>query len=181
MTQLSKKYSIMLAATLGLATVALTGIATVSANSQTVSADQAQEIALQDAGLTVDQVDALKVSSDEDNDRPVYEIEFKHHGSEYDYTVSATDGHITEKDTDIDDGSGNVSSSSTKTEVTADEAKALALKDAGLTEAEVTKLKVKTDQDNNRPVFEIEFEKGQTDYDYTVDASSGQITEKDID
>ncbi|MGT2907055.1 PepSY domain-containing protein [Streptococcus dentiloxodontae] len=170
-------------AALALSASAIIGVSSASAATQTVTADQAKAIALQDAGVSESNTTALKVHSDSDNNSPVYEIEFKVNGSEYDYTVSAVDGAITEKDNDIDDsnsGNGNQANGAAKT-ISSNDAKAIALKDAGLSEANVTALKVHPDSDNDTPVYEIEFKNGKTEYDYTVNAVTGAITEKDID
>ncbi|MFC3932022.1 PepSY domain-containing protein [Streptococcus dentapri] len=184
-----KKQLLSLTAIVSLAAVGSVGVATVSAASN-ISAEQAKSIALSDAGFDANQVTALKVETDSDNDIPVYEVEFKSNHNEYDYTINATDGSITEKDNDIDDASSNSGNNGTNSNsgsntkqparLSSTDAKSIALSDAGLTESGVTALKVEADSDNDIPVYEIEFKQGNTEYDYTVNAVNGTIVEKDI-
>ena len=60
------------------------------------------------------------------------------------------------------------------------EAKALeiALKDAGLSESEVTSSNVHLDYDDGRTEYEVKFIKGDMEYEYNIDAVNGTITEK---
>ena len=60
-------------------------------------------------------------------------------------------------------------------------AKAIALKDAGITETDVTFMQVKTDIENGVSVFDVEFIAGDTEYDYEIDAATGEIRSKDRD
>ena len=61
------------------------------------------------------------------------------------------------------------------------EVKQIALKDAGLEESAVTFLKVRLDYDNGRAEYDVEFYSGTTEYDYEIDAVSGQILSVDRD
>lgn len=58
-------------------------------------------------------------------------------------------------------------------------AKATALADAGLTEADVTFTECKQDLHDGFQVYEIEFVSGNTEYNYTIDLSTGSILEKE--
>lgn len=58
-------------------------------------------------------------------------------------------------------------------------AKATALADAGLKEADVTFTKCKQDLHDGFQVYEIEFVSGNTEYDYTIDLFTGSIMEKE--
>lgn len=60
-------------------------------------------------------------------------------------------------------------------------AKAAALEHAGLTESEVTYVKVKMDYDDGRTVYDIEFYLGNAEYDYEIDAYTGDILSYDYD
>lgn len=65
--------------------------------------------------------------------------------------------------------------------VTEESAKAAALADAGLSADQVTFTEVKSEIDDGVSVFEISFVSGGTEYDYTVDAATGAILEKESD
>ena len=64
--------------------------------------EQAQEIALNHAGFTADQVTGLHGNFDWDDGVPEYEVGFFQNGWEYDYTIHADTGDILEYDKDND-------------------------------------------------------------------------------
>jgi uncharacterized membrane protein YkoI len=66
-------------------------------------------------------------------------------------------------------------------ELTEEQALAIALDHAGLTEEQVTYVKVEKDFDDGRWVYEIEFREGRTEYEYEVRASDGKIVDYDKD
>ena len=66
-------------------------------------------------------------------------------------------------------------------ELTEDQALAIALEHAGLTEEQVSYLNVHLDRDDSRWVYEIEFREGRTEYEYAVNASNGKIVDYDKD
>ena len=66
-------------------------------------------------------------------------------------------------------------------ELTEDQALAIALEHAGLTEEQLDFSNVHLDRDDGRWVYEIEFREGRTEYEYAVNASSGKIVDYDKD
>ena len=64
--------------------------------------EQAQEIALNHAGFTADQVTGLHGSFEVDDGVPEYEVDFFQNGWEYSYTIHADTGDIREYDMDND-------------------------------------------------------------------------------
>ncbi|MBR6554103.1 MAG: PepSY domain-containing protein [Clostridia bacterium] len=66
-------------------------------------------------------------------------------------------------------------------ELTEDQALAIALGHAGLTEEQVSYLNAHLDRDDGRWVYEIEFREGRTEYEYAVNASNGKIVDYDKD
>lgn len=65
--------------------------------------------------------------------------------------------------------------------ITKEEAKKIALKDAGATENEIRDFEIELDRDNDILKYEISFEKGNDDYDYDIDANTGKIINKEKD
>ena len=67
-------------------------------------------------------------------------------------------------------------------EITAEKAKEIALRHAGLQANEVKRLKVERDRDDGIVKYDVEFEKGRVEYDYEIHAATGKIlkTEKDL-
>ena len=66
----------------------------------TLTLAEAQEIALNHAGFTADQVTGLTGHYELDDGVPEYEVEFYLDGWEYDYTIHADTGEIREFDKD---------------------------------------------------------------------------------
>lgn len=60
-------------------------------------------------------------------------------------------------------------------------AKSIALNHAGIEESAVTFLGCKLDYDDGRAEYDVEFFKGNTEYDYEIDAESGTILSYDYD
>ena len=87
-----------------LAALLLTGC-TVFATKETaqITEEEAKSIALQDAGLTEEQVTGLQARLDRDDGRPVWEVEFRQDGFEYDYTIHAESGKVLESDKEFGD------------------------------------------------------------------------------
>lgn len=62
-----------------------------------------------------------------------------------------------------------------------EKAKQIALKDAGVKAKEASFVRAKLDKDDGRLVYDIEFFKGNVEFDYEIDAKTGKIREKDRD
>ena len=63
---------------------------------------QAMEIALEDAGLSMDDLDRYELELHTKRSELVYSIELKRGTEEYEYDLHATDGTILKRDTDFD-------------------------------------------------------------------------------
>ncbi len=75
----------------------------------------------------------------------------------------------------------NSGSTSTGTAVDEAKAKSIALSDAGVKEADTAYLKVKLDYDDGVKVYDVEFYAGGTEYDYEINAATGEIRSMDHD
>ena len=65
--------------------------------------------------------------------------------------------------------------------ITKDEAKNIALKDAGVKAADVYGFEIEFDREKRYTKYEIEFNVGKTEYSYDIDAANGTILEREID
>ena len=65
--------------------------------------------------------------------------------------------------------------------VTLEQAKQAALNRAGVRAEEVQFTKAHQDYDDGRKVFELEFWKGNTEYDVEIDAATGRVRDFDIE
>ena len=61
-----------------------------------------------------------------------------------------------------------------------EEAVAIALKDAGFTQDQVTGLRSEFGYDGMQPEYEVEFRQGGYEYDYEIHAETGAILSRDI-
>ena len=68
-----------------------------------ITKEDAIGIALKDAGLTKDQVKALRAEFDYDDGRPEYDVDFRQGNYEYDYEIHAETGRILSREKDRDD------------------------------------------------------------------------------
>lgn len=146
---------------------------------QAVTRESARSIALADAGLSAGEVTFTKSKLDREDGKWVYEIEFITGDAEYEYEIDAATGAILEKSVEGRKSSGGSTGSANYIGV--DQAKAIALKNAGLSAGEVTFTKAKLEKDDGVRKYEIEFRKGGTEYEYEIDAATGAILECDVD
>ena len=86
-----------------------------ASSSSYITRDSARDIAINAAGVSLDDIRALEVELDADDGRLVYEVEFKSGDSDYDYEIDAKSGEIIKNHVEIDDdyqaSSGNNASS----------------------------------------------------------------------
>ncbi len=153
--------------------------------SQEISVEEAKAAALEDAGLSEADVTFEKAALDYDDKIQVYDIEFYTSDSEYDYEINAIDKTVLEKNIEPFQTQANPAGSETNNSgsnyITVDSAKEIALNHANLNEADVRFVKAELENDDDKMEYEIEFYSGGTEYDYTIDAVSGNIIEHDID
>ena len=151
-----------------------------TASDATITLDEAKTIALSDAGLSASDVTFTKDRLDYDDGMAVYELEFYTSTTEYDYDVSATSGNIISRESEaFRTGSQSGTQTTTSgTDVTLDEAKAIALADAGVSSSEVTYKKAKLDYDDGIKVYDIEFYTSSREYEYEINASTGKIVSR---
>ena len=151
-----------------------------------IGKDAALSAALKAAGLTKDQVKNIEVKLDNDDGVMVYEVEFDRGYDEYDYDINAKTGAVVSYDNEISGkdvkstGSSNKNTSAAKENVIGKAAaKNAALKHAGLSESNVTGLKVVLDREDGASIYEVEFKSAGYEYDYGIDAVKGTILQSD--
>jgi len=134
------------------------------------SIEQAKKVVLKDTALSEGKVTFTKQKQDIENRKPIFEFQFFTQTKEYEYEIDATTLEILEKEIELRnkvvDGNKNI---------TQDEAKKIALKDANLSEKDVVIKKIELEVEKNYQAYEIEFYKGNKEYDYEIDVASGTI------
>lgn len=153
-----------------------------------ITEEKAQEIALNHAGKKAEDVRILRTKLDYDDGMAVYEVEFfAGENEEYDYEISAWTGEIVSRDYDAESywkkewAEKKNKPSTSEADVTAEEAKAAALKKAGLKESQVDYMEAHLDRDDGRLVYEGKFFSGELEYEFEVDASTGKVTDWDVE
>ncbi|MEY8322307.1 PepSY domain-containing protein [Lachnospiraceae bacterium 54-11] len=153
--------------------------------SQEVSPDGAKAAALKDAGLSESDVTFKKAELDYDHGTQIYDIEFYTSDTEYEYEIDASSGTVLEKNIEQfqiqTNPTNSAINSSDNNYIGVDRAKEIALNHAQLNESDVQFVKAKLENDDGGVEYEIEFYSGRTEYDYTIDAVSGNIIEYDVD
>lgn len=173
----------------------------VETNSQTKSDNQptklnslgsaeAKAIALKDADIAENEAMLVKTELDEDDGKLHYDVEFVSGDTKYEYEIDAVSGQILKRESKLlesgdkpsDDKNSNTSSVQlTESRISIEEAKNIALKDAGVSANEVRFTKTKLEQDDGILKYEIEFIKGDYEYEYEINAANGAVLEHDVD
>lgn len=143
--------------------------------------------------MSVSSSDLYFESIDFEMDKSVYEVEVYYQNRDYEYKIDAKDGKIIYTDFNTtnsitDDNSSNNSNNSsnngnnaTTASITVDEAKNIALTHANLTEDTVSLLRTEQEYDDVVLVYEIDFTHGYYEYDYKINANTGEIVSYDRD
>lgn len=147
-----------------------------STSTGAVDEAKAQEIALAHAGVNAADATITKSKLDYDDGRQVYELEWYANGAKYDYEVAVATGEIVNSGYEAKTLVGT-RNSATVSEATAKQT-ALA-RVSGATEKDIYEWKL--DYDDGRPEYEGKIIYGGTEYEFTIDAASGNITEWDAE
>ena len=157
-----------------------------SSGTASITAERAQQIALNHAGLSSSQVSFVRAHLDWEDGRRVYEVEFYNTSNytEYDYEIDASSGDILSYDHEAEyyqRPSTGTGSSGGSAAISTEQAQQIALSHAGLSSSQVSFIRSKLDWDDGRRVYEVEFynTSNYTEYDYEIDASSGDILSYD--
>ncbi len=152
-----------------------------------ISKDEALAIAYKDAGVKAEDVYVIKCELDKDDGKYKYDAEFKVGNTEYDYEINAVTGKIVDKDVETENrpsgGNNGEATDVSEAGITRDKAIATALSHAGLSANEVTELECEYEVERGKQLYEVSFKNGRTEYDYEIDANTGDIlkSEKEID
>lgn len=150
---------------------------TVTAPAQTVTGtvdeETAQKIALEHAGVKATDATITKSKLDYEGRRQVYEIEWYAGGKKYDYEIAVDTGEVLSSGYDEKTTGWSDSNSVTVSEA---DAKQTALgRVSGATEKDIYEWQF--DYDDGRPEYEGKIIYGGTEYEFTIDASSGAVVE----
>ena len=144
---------------------------------ENVSLEQAKSIALRHAGKEADEVRIIKESTDRDDGLVSYDIEFysTDDGNKFEYEISAYTGEVISFETDFNNRYSGSERGETRERITWDSARSLALSKAGVKESEVRGFELELDYDDGILVYEGSFNAGWTEYDFEINASTGDF------
>ena len=157
-----------------------------------IGKDKALEIAMAASGFSADEV-YTETDSDLDENPAHYDVEIKHNGTEYEYKIDAYTGEILGTKEEADDDTHRAETkeqnppieakliTESGSEISLDEAKKIALSYAGVKSEEAVFTKAKLDYDDGRAEYELEFIVGNTEYEYDIDASTGEVTGSSVE
>lgn len=147
-----------------------------STSTGAVDEAKAQEIALAHAGIKAADATITKSKLDYDDGRQVYEIEWYANGAKYDYEIAVATGEIVNSGYEAKTVVGT-GSSATVSEATAKQTALARVSGAAASDIYEWKL----DYDDGRPEYEGKIIYGGTEYEFTIDATSGTVTEWDAE
>ena len=156
--------------------------------SGSITEQDAKQIALDHAGISESETDRLRVKLDYDDGVQEYEVTFYVGNREYDYDIDAATGTIRSFDSEIEDDYNIASapsatpaaaSASSGAAITEAEAKQIALDHAGVSESETERMRVKLGRDDGVQEYEVNFYVGNREYDYDINAATGEIRSHD--
>lgn len=137
-----------------------------------IGAEKALEIALTHAGVQKGAVKDIEVELDFKRGIMVYEVEFKTGGMEYEHLINAITGEIIEDKQKLDDDDDITVPENA---INAQKARGIALEHAGVAAENVTDFEIDLDRKNGVAVYEVEFRAGDTEYDYVINAQTGEV------
>lgn len=205
-----KKLYLGIGMVLGAALIGLTGYAAAGRpglTAKVIGEEKAEEIALGDAGVSREDALMQGTMLEYDGGQYVYDVEFASGGTSYDYDILSSDGTIVSSSRETvkapeEKEEEKAAEKRTREEaeeeihereilslkgaggfITVDEARAIALSDAGYDESGVIMEKARFEKaDEDDPAsYEIEFAADGIEYEYSVDALTGKILERDME
>ena len=150
--------------------------------------NEIKDIIIKDTGLTSNDIYFESIDLEAKDNR--YEVEFYYNNTEYEYKIDAKNGriiynnfkinnsNINENNNQSSNSNNSSKNSNTNTNnnvITLDEAKTIALNETGANESNVTFTETKSDYDDGRQVYDIEYIYNNYEYSYEIDAIAGEI------
>ena len=190
----------------GLLALALTGCGggTAGGQAEYIGIDAAKAVALEAAGVAEDDAVFSTAGLDKRNGMDYYAVDFTAGGQSYEYDIDAVTGGVIDSSSGggtaetpaagDDDGTASTPAAASPSPsagqttggqaaaVTEEQARETALSHAGLTADQVTFVRSELDRDDGRLMYDVEFYTSDyKEYDYEIDAATGEILSYDYD
>ena len=156
--------------------------------------EQAVHTAMQDAGVLDSGAIVYKAGADFENGKKIFDINFFVAGqAKYDYDIDMATGEILAHEQDVwepDDeleykgliNPGEAAAQTAAGEITEADAAAIAIKDAGFTEGDVTVTECRRELDDGIDKYNITFRTADgAEYEYDISVADGTVLEKDME
>lgn len=144
-----------------------------------IEKDIAKEVALKHAGVKESAVTHFEIELDWEYGAMVYDVEFDANGIEYDYDIHAEDGKIIRYESKNEKKSAKPETTDNTFEyapvISEEAAKQAAYTHAEVSEADVLAFKAEVGRKNGVVIYEVEFRTATHEYEYYIDASSGEV------
>ena len=201
-----KRKAIPALCTAGLLALALTGCGggTAGGQAEYIGIDAAKAVALEAAGVAEDDAVFSTAGLDKRNGMDYYAVDFTAGGQSYEYDIDAVTGVVIDSSSGggtaetpaagDDDGTASAPAAASPSPsagqttggqaaaVTEEQARETALSHAGLTADQVTFVRSELDRDDGRLMYDVEFYTSDyKEYDYEIDAATGEILSYDYD
>ena len=201
-----KRKAIPALCTSGLLALALTGCGggTAGGQAEYIGIDAAKAVALESAGVAEDDAVFSTAGLDKRNGMDYYAVDFTAGGQSYEYDIDAVTGVVIDSSSGggtaetpaagDDDGTASAPAAASPSPsagqttggqaaaVTEEQARETALSHAGLTADQVTFVRSELDRDDGRLMYDVEFYTSDyKEYDYEIDAATGEILSYDYD
>ena len=158
-----------------------------SAQMNYIGAEAAKNMATTDAQVQASDAVFTQASLSEKNGTMYYDVEFTAGDMDYTYAIDALTGAVIESNSSA--AQAGDTSTSTQTggaqggSIDEAAAKQIALDHAGVSESDTAFLMSKSDYDDGVAVYDVEFyvASTNTEYDYEIDAATGEIRSYDYD
>ncbi|MBQ9685189.1 MAG: PepSY domain-containing protein [Oscillospiraceae bacterium] len=155
--------------------------AAVPDGSRYIGIDAALDAALKRAKVSESAADVYGVYKAKDDDTTVYVVSFSVKGTEYEYLINAATGEVEGWRTIRQEKAESAAvetpapTAAEQPMISAAEAREIAFKHAGVRAADATRVSTELEKKDSSVFYEIEFRAGGYEYEYRIDAYTGDI------
>lgn len=187
MKNASKKF--LFIALMVVVTLSLSGIAISARTATSEVRENALNKAIEQAGVNADEIYDVEIEVERKKGVEIVEVEFEAKGKDYEYHINKETGEIIDSkvknDKYLTPDTATDTEISEKDKIAKEAALAIAIKDAGINEADVRDLDIELDKEREIFVYEIDFEtynnRQEIEYEYDINAATGEIIKKEIE
>jgi uncharacterized membrane protein YkoI len=146
----------------------------------------AKSVALDHAGFSEADVTFIKLARYDKHRTELYDVEFLTDSAKYSYEINAVTGEVIAsyyqaREKAKESGGAINGVGSNNDYIGSQKAESIAFAHAGIPKSEVRKFDIKLKEHKGRAIYEVEFVHKNTEYEYEIDAVTGDILEWESD